>query len=93
MIINDYDNCTVGSVMGTGMVHVGGLCMNQVITLFLGLDRIYALFWPFKYRLKNQATIARFVAAFGIFMGRRTFIGVTGYTLARPHPLLPQLRV
>ena len=69
MIIHDYENCTVGSVLGTGMVHIGGLRMNQVITLFIGFDRLYALFWPFKYRLKNQATIAHSVAAFALFVG------------------------
>lgn len=69
MIDHDYENCTVGSVLGTGMLHIGGLRMNQIITVGLGFDRLYALYFPYKYRLKNQATIARSVAAFGIFMG------------------------
>uniref|UniRef100_A0A914VA72 G-protein coupled receptors family 1 profile domain-containing protein n=1 Tax=Plectus sambesii TaxID=2011161 RepID=A0A914VA72_9BILA len=83
MIVHNYENCTVGSTLGTVAGHIGGIRMNQMITLFLGLDRLYALFWPYKYRLKNQATIARYATAFSAFMGATYMFFLIGHDLSR----------
>uniref|UniRef100_A0A914V0K6 G-protein coupled receptors family 1 profile domain-containing protein n=1 Tax=Plectus sambesii TaxID=2011161 RepID=A0A914V0K6_9BILA len=59
--INDNINCTVGSIFWSVAGNVSGVRMNQICTLFLAIDRIYALFQPFAYYAKNHLKIAQFV--------------------------------
>ncbi len=43
--------------------------MNQIITLSLGMDRLYAVMSPFSYRFKNHLKIAQGVVAFSFVLG------------------------
>uniref|UniRef100_A0A914WUN9 G-protein coupled receptors family 1 profile domain-containing protein n=1 Tax=Plectus sambesii TaxID=2011161 RepID=A0A914WUN9_9BILA len=61
MLRSNNTNCSAGNVLWSVAGNVSGVRMNQICTLFLALDRLYALYRPFAYRVKNHLKIAQFV--------------------------------
>jgi hypothetical protein len=69
MLLNSYSNCTVGAVIWSVAGNVSGVRMNQLCTLFLAIDRLYALFRPFAYRTKNHLKVAQTVIVISLLWG------------------------
>uniref|UniRef100_A0A914VFL7 G-protein coupled receptors family 1 profile domain-containing protein n=1 Tax=Plectus sambesii TaxID=2011161 RepID=A0A914VFL7_9BILA len=69
MVANEYVNCTRGSILGTMVLNITGVRMNQFITLVIGIDRLYAMLYPISYRTKNHTKIALFVTVAGLLIG------------------------
>uniref|UniRef100_A0A914WUX2 G-protein coupled receptors family 1 profile domain-containing protein n=1 Tax=Plectus sambesii TaxID=2011161 RepID=A0A914WUX2_9BILA len=63
LLISSNTNCTAGTIFWTVAGNVSGVRMNQICTLCLAIDRLYALYRPFAYRAKNHLKIAQFVIA------------------------------
>ena len=74
----NFGSCSQSNIAVLFSQNLAGARMNQIITLCLGLDRLYAVMSPIAYRNKNHLKIAQGVVAFSFMLG---FVDAGSYLL------------